>query len=67
MECKDNTAMYALMGVSQAYRGRTVLNINSLAIPRTSITGLTGPNGSGKSTLLRILAFLEDPLGKGYL
>jgi tungstate transport system ATP-binding protein len=62
MECKDNTAIYALKGVSQAYRGRTVLNINSLAIPRTSITGLTGPNGSGKSTLLRILAFLEDPL-----
>jgi tungstate transport system ATP-binding protein len=62
MERKDNTALYALKGVSQAYRGRTVLNINYLAIPRRSIIGLTGPNGSGKSTLLRILAFLEDPL-----
>jgi tungstate transport system ATP-binding protein len=62
MERKDNTALYALEGISQTYKGRTVLNIDYLAIPRRSIIGLTGPNGSGKSTLLRILAFLEDPL-----
>ena len=62
MERKDATALYALKGVSQVYRGSTVLNINYLAIPRRSIIGLTGPNGSGKSTLLRIFAFIEDPL-----
>jgi tungstate transport system ATP-binding protein len=61
-ERKDNTALYALKDLSQAYNGRTVLNIDHLAIPRRSIIGLTGPNGSGKSTLLRILAFLEDPV-----
>ena len=62
MEHKDATSLYALKGVSQVYRGSTVLNIKHLAIPRRSIIGLTGPNGSGKSTLLRIFAFLEDPL-----
>jgi tungstate transport system ATP-binding protein len=61
-ERKDNTALYALKELSQAYNGRTVLNIDYLAIPRRSIIGLTGPNGSGKSALLRILAFLEDPV-----
>ena len=62
-EQKDDTALYTLIkGVSQAYNGRAVLNIDYLAIPRRSIIGLTGPNGSGKSTLLRILAFLEDPM-----
>ncbi len=61
-EPNENTALYALKDLSQAYNGRTVLNIDYLAIPRRSIIGLTGPNGSGKSTLLRILAFLEDPV-----
>jgi tungstate transport system ATP-binding protein len=61
-EQKDDTALYTLKGISQAYNGRTVLNIDYLAIPRRSIIGLTGPNGSGKSALLRILAFLEDPV-----
>lgn len=61
-ERKDNSALYALKGIRQAYSGSTVLNIDHLIIPRRSIIGLTGPNGSGKSTLLRILAFLEDPV-----
>jgi len=61
-EPNENTALYAIKELSQAYNGRTVLNIDYLAIPRRSIIGLTGPNGSGKSTLLRILGFLEDPM-----
>jgi tungstate transport system ATP-binding protein len=61
-EPNENTALYALKDLSQAYNGRTVLNIDYLAIPRRGIIGLTGPNGSGKSTLLRILGFLEDPV-----
>ena len=54
-------SLFRLEGVSQQYGGRTVLQVESLAIADNSIIGLAGHNGSGKSTLLRMLAFLEDP------
>ena len=53
---------YQLEAIRQAYDGRVVLEIESLAVQNGSILGLFGPNGSGKSTLLRILALLEDPV-----
>lgn len=53
---------YQLEAIRQAYDGRVVLEIESLAVQSGSILGLFGPNGSGKSTLLRILALLEDPI-----
>lgn len=55
------SALYSLSNITQMYGGRTVLSIDSLEIPRSSITGIVGPNGSGKSTLMRMLAFLEAP------
>ncbi|CCH47370.1 ABC transporter ATP-binding protein [Pseudodesulfovibrio piezophilus] len=55
------TPLITLDHIHQAYSGRTVLNIESLAIESGSIIGLAGPNGSGKSTLLRLLAFLDSP------
>jgi tungstate transport system ATP-binding protein len=58
----NNVPQYLLDGVTQAYGGRTVLHVDSLAITPKSIVGLTGHNGSGKSTLLRILGFLEEPV-----
>lgn len=58
----NNVLQYVLDGVKQAYGGRTVLDVDSLAIAPKSIVGLTGHNGSGKSTLLYILGFLEEPV-----
>ena len=56
-----NAPVYQLDKVSQAYKGRRVLDVDRLDIEAQSITGLVGPNGSGKSTLMRILAFVEAP------
>lgn len=57
-----NSLLYSLKNIQQAYNGRTVLEVDQLAIPERTITGLIGPNGSGKSTLMRILAFVEKPV-----
>ena len=56
------SALFELSGVTQAYRGRTVLALDRLVIEERIVTGVRGENGSGKSTLLRILALLEDPV-----
>jgi tungstate transport system ATP-binding protein len=53
--------MYTLAQVQQVYNGRTVLNIDQLAVQSGEILALVGPSGAGKSTLLRLLAFLERP------
>jgi tungstate transport system ATP-binding protein len=55
------TCLYELLGITQVYAGKLVLDIPELRIERGRVIGITGPNGSGKSTLLRILAFLEKP------
>lgn len=51
----------SLRGVSKAYAGRTVLDLESLDIARREFFVLVGPSGSGKTTLLRILAGLVRP------
>lgn len=53
--------IYSMRNLKHSYGNHPTLNIESLGIPRGSVTGLIGPNGSGKSTLLKILAFLELP------
>lgn len=50
-----------MRNLKHSYGSHPTLDIDSLDIPRGSVTGLIGPNGSGKSTLLKILAFLESP------
>jgi tungstate transport system ATP-binding protein len=47
--------------VEKAYDGRSVLQVEQLAIPEGEIFALVGPSGAGKSTLLRLLNFLEPP------
>jgi tungstate transport system ATP-binding protein len=55
------TPLYTLDQVTQVYNGRSVLNINQLAIHKGEVLAIVGPSGAGKSTLLRLLAFLEQP------
>ncbi len=54
-------ALYQLDGIRVARGGRTVLDIDGLALDDGGITALVGPNGAGKSTLLEVLAFLLPP------
>ena len=54
-------AIYELESLKKAYAGRTVLDLQSLAVERGEILALVGPSGAGKSTLLRLLNFLEPP------
>ncbi|WP_051196497.1 ABC transporter ATP-binding protein [Jonesia quinghaiensis] len=49
-----------LDGVTQKYRNRTALNIDSLTLLK-GITALVGPNGAGKSTLMSILSTARRP------
>lgn len=47
-------------GLTKAYEGKTVLNIESLCFNEGRGYGIIGPNGAGKSTLLKIIAGLEE-------
>ena len=53
--------LYLLHKLQQRFHGKTVLDIEHLAIEAGRIHALVGPNGSGKTTLLNILAFLTPP------
>lgn len=55
------TDLYRLTSVKQTYAGRTVLDLETLAVERGEILAVVGPSGAGKSTLLRLLNFLEPP------
>ena len=50
-----------LTGIVKRYDGRTVLEVEHLAVPRGSLTAVAGPNGSGKTTLLKIINLLVEP------
>jgi tungstate transport system ATP-binding protein len=51
--------LYALRHLKHVYRGKPVLNVDRLELPRGGIVGIIGPNGSGKSTFLRLAGFVE--------
>jgi tungstate transport system ATP-binding protein len=55
------TAIYEVSDLRHAYDGRTVLEVERLAVRAGEILALVGPSGAGKSTLLRLLNFLERP------
>lgn len=58
----------SVLGLSFAYRGRTVLEGIDLELHRGEWLVLLGPNGAGKSTLLRLMAGLLKPYsGQVYL
>ncbi|MBU1341299.1 MAG: ATP-binding cassette domain-containing protein [Proteobacteria bacterium] len=52
---------YHLNDIRHYYGDTKVLEIDTLKIEESSITGLIGPNGSGKTTLLKLLAFAVKP------
>ena len=53
--------LYAIRGLTHVYRGKPVLSIDRLDLPRGGIIGVIGPNGCGKSTFLRLTGFVERP------
>jgi iron complex transport system ATP-binding protein len=55
------STLIQVLGVSFAYRGRTVLHDISLDFRAGEVVSLLGPNGSGKTTLLKLLLGLLVP------
>ena len=49
--------------VSKKFRGNTVLDGLSLAVPEGSIYALVGPNGAGKTTSIKLLMNILRPSG----
>lgn len=55
------SALFTFDGVVVVRGGRTVLDVDRLAIGADGATAIVGPSGSGKSTLLRLCNRLEVP------
>lgn len=54
----ENEPALSLTQVTVARRGRTVLGVDALDVPRGQVLGVIGPNGAGKSTLLAAICGL---------
>jgi len=50
-----------MVGISQRFGARVVLDDVDLDVPAGRVVGLLGPNGAGKTTLLRILLGVIEP------
>lgn len=59
------TALLSIERLRKRIGGRTLFDIESLALESGQHYVLTGVNGAGKSTLLRVLAGLEDAESSG--
>ena len=53
--------MISVKNLSKTYGSNTVLNIESLEIPKGQSFGLVGNNGAGKTTLFSLLLDLIQP------
>ncbi len=53
--------MIEINQISKVYNGNTVLNVESLNIPKGQSFGLVGNNGAGKTTLFSLLLDLIQP------
>lgn len=48
-------------GLTKSYRGATVVDRVTFAVPEGSVCGLVGPNGAGKTTVMAMLLGLVRP------
>ena len=60
-DAADPPALLRARGLVRSYGGRTVVDIEELAIHPGEVVAVLGPNGAGKSTLFRLLLALEKP------
>lgn len=51
----------SVVGVSQRFDGRQVLDAVDLDVPAGRVIGLLGPNGAGKTTLMRVIFGVLEP------
>jgi branched-chain amino acid transport system ATP-binding protein len=58
----SNSTLLEARTVTAGYGGSVVLQELSLAVQRSSVTGVIGPNGAGKSTLLKVLVGYLKPV-----
>lgn len=47
--------------IKKSYKGKKILDINSLGIEKGKITAIAGYSGSGKTSFLNIVGLLDDP------
>lgn len=59
--CADAAPALRGEGLRMDYRGKRVLDVESIALAAGGTYALLGASGAGKSTLLRILGLLERP------
>ena len=57
----DGSASLRVVGASQCFEDRTVLDGVDLEVPPGTVVGLLGPNGAGKTTLMRIVFGVLEP------
>jgi ABC-2 type transport system ATP-binding protein len=57
----DGSASLRVVGASQRFEDRRVLDGVDLEVPPGTVVGLLGPNGAGKTTLMRIIFGVLEP------
>ena len=57
----DGSASLRVVGASQRFEERRVLDGVDLEVPPGTVVGLLGPNGAGKTTLMRIIFGVLEP------
>lgn len=54
-------AAVSVMGISQSFGERIILEDVSFVVPAENMLALVGPNGAGKTTIIRLILGQEEP------